>query len=93
MSLSTDGVLQHINTTIDYEVLDVTTTYSSDTLNDVRMEAHMNSSSNNKGLYFIVGALVIAVIGMGAVMYKNQIADKPAISIDLGEDGLDVETN
>jgi len=53
----------------------------------------MNSSSNNKGLYFIVGALVIAVIGMGAVMYKNQIADKPAISIDLGEDGLDVETN
>jgi len=39
MSLSADGVLQHINTTIDYEVLDVTKTYSSDTLNDVRMEA------------------------------------------------------
>jgi len=53
----------------------------------------MKPSSNNKSLYFIVGALLIAVIGIGAVMYKNQVVDKPALSIELGEDGLDVETN
>ena len=62
-------------------------------LNTHKKEKHMNSSSNNKALYFFVGALLIAVIGMGAVMYKNQVAEKPALSIELGEDGLDVETN
>lgn len=51
------------------------------------------SNKSNKGLYFVIGALVVAVLGLGYMYMTGQSADEPTISIDLDDDGLDVETN
>lgn len=51
------------------------------------------SNKNNKGLYFIIGALVVAVLGLGYMYISGQSADKPTLSIDVDDDGIDIETN
>jgi len=51
-----------------------------------------NNSNSKSGLYFIVGALLVAVLGLGFVVMNGQ-ADKPDLTIDIGEDGLDIDTN
>jgi len=53
----------------------------------------MADNNANKGLYFIVGALVVAVLGLGYMYITGQSADEPTLSIDVGEDGIDVDTN
>jgi len=53
----------------------------------------MADSNSNKGLYFIVGALVVAVLGLGTLYLTGQSADEPTLSIDVGEDGIDIDTN
>ena len=52
----------------------------------------MAEQSTGKGIYFIVGALVIAVLGLGYVLMSQQ-ADEPDLAISVSEDGIDVDTN
>ena len=40
----------------------------------------------------IVGALIVAVLGLGYIVMQGQ-ADKPDIAIDVSEDGIDIDTN
>jgi hypothetical protein len=51
-----------------------------------------NSGNSRGGLYMIVGALIVAVLGLGYVVMQGQ-ADKPDIAIDVSEDGIDIDTN
>lgn len=50
-------------------------------------------NKSNKTLYFIIGALVVAVLGLGYMYFTGQSADKPTLSIDFDDNGIDVETN
>lgn len=40
----------------------------------------------------IVGALIVAVLGLGYVVMQDQ-ANKPDIAIDVSEDGIHIDTN
>ena len=51
-----------------------------------------NSGGGGKGIYFIVGALVVAVLGMGYFMIQNQ-TDEPDLAIEFSEDGIKVDGN
>ncbi|WP_017932426.1 hypothetical protein [Robiginitomaculum antarcticum] len=51
-----------------------------------------DNSGSGKGLYFIVGALVIAVLVIGYFMMAGQ-ADKPDLAIDVDEGGIQIETD
>lgn len=47
---------------------------------------------NRNGLYLIVGALLVAVIGLGIYAYREET--KPAgIELKIGEGGVSVEEN
>jgi hypothetical protein len=50
-----------------------------------------NKSKN--GLYFIIGALLVAVLGLGYFVYSGQSADEPDLAIEVSEDGIDIDTN
>lgn len=52
-----------------------------------------DTSGSNKALYFIVGALLVAVLGLGYMYMSGQSADEPTLSIDVDDDGIDVDTN
>lgn len=47
-------------------------------------------SPRNNGLYFIVGALVVAVLGMGYLMLQDTQSD-PRLEISISEDGLNID--
>jgi len=51
-----------------------------------------NNRSGRGGLYFIVGALVVAVMGL-AYIVLGQTTEKPDLSISVNEDGIEVEGN
>jgi len=51
-----------------------------------------NSGNGGKAIYFIVGALVVAVLGMGYMLMQGQ-ADKPDLAIEVSEDGITVDGN
>ena len=54
-----------------------------------------NTQSSNSALYFIVGALVVAVIGFGIWYFsgQNAPADNDAdLSISVDEDSMSVDT-
>lgn len=51
-----------------------------------------NSGNGGKGIYMIVGALIVAVLGLGYMVMQSQ-ADKPDLAIEVSEDGIDVDTN
>lgn len=47
---------------------------------------------NRNGLYLIVGALLVAVIGLGIYVYREET--KPAgIELKIGEGGVSIEEN
>ncbi|MCO6186980.1 hypothetical protein [Rhizobium sp. L1K21] len=50
----------------------------------------MQSKSN--ALYFIVGALVVVIAGMGYYIYDQQ-KDDGTVSLKIGEGGVSVEKN
>ena len=52
-----------------------------------------NKNTSGKGLYFVLGALVVGVLGMGFMMYSGQSADKPDLSIEITDKGLEVDSN
>lgn len=48
--------------------------------------------SRNNGLYLIIGALVVAVIGLGMYVYQEE--SKPdGVELRIGENGVSVEQN
>jgi len=49
-----------------------------------------DNSGGNRGLYFIVGALVVAVIGLGYLMFAP--SEQADLEIDFS-DGIKIETN
>ena len=51
-----------------------------------------NSGDGGKGIYLIVGALTVAVLGLGYMVMQGQ-ADKPDLAIEVSEDGIDIDTN
>jgi hypothetical protein len=48
--------------------------------------------SRNNGLYLIIGALVVAVIGLGIYVYQEE--SKPdGVELRIGENGVAIEEN
>lgn len=51
---------------------------------------HRIKTLNRNGLYLIVGALLVAVIGLGIYVYREET--KPAgIELKIGESGVSIE--
>lgn len=51
-----------------------------------------NFMSRNNGLYLIIGALVVAVIGVGIYVYQEESKPK-GVELRIGENGVSVEEN
>lgn len=49
-------------------------------------------SGNNNVLYMVLGGLLVAVLGLGYMMLSGK-SDEPTLSIDVTEDGIDIDTN
>ncbi|SDP60776.1 hypothetical protein SAMN05428967_2722 [Phyllobacterium sp. YR620] len=47
--------------------------------------------NNRNGLYLIVGALLVAVIGLGIYIYREET--KPAVELKIGESGVSIQQN
>ncbi|MGC4406758.1 MULTISPECIES: hypothetical protein [Rhizobium] len=48
--------------------------------------------SRNNGLYLIIGALVVAVFGLGIYVYQEE--QKPdGVELRIGESGVSIEEN
>ena len=62
---------------------------------ELKIRGHSMSDNNGsgKGIYFIVGALVIAVLGLGYMYISGQSADEPDLAIEVDENGIDVDSN
>ena len=57
--------------------------------NRTRQEIFM---SRNNGLYLIIGALVVAVIGLGTYVYQEE--QKPdGVELTIGQNGVSIEEN
>ncbi|MGF9562307.1 hypothetical protein [Neorhizobium sp. JUb45] len=48
--------------------------------------------SRNNGLYLIIGALIIAVVGLGAYVVNEESKPK-GVELSIGQDGVKVEEN
>lgn len=56
--------------------------------------ARANSNGGYGFIYFLAGALTLAVIGAGIYYFGGYAEqDEADISISVGEDGMDIETN
>lgn len=51
----------------------------------------MANKSGGNALYFIIGAAVVAVIAVAFFMFQE--SNDPDLSIDVNENGIDIETN
>lgn len=51
-----------------------------------------DGSGSNRGLYFIVGALLVAVLVLG-YFFMQEKQNEPDLSIDVNEQGIDINTN
>ncbi|GAA3077206.1 hypothetical protein GCM10010520_25340 [Rhizobium viscosum] len=48
--------------------------------------------NRNSGLYLVIGALVVMVVGLGAYIYHEE--SKPeGIEMTIGKDGVSIEQN
>lgn len=59
--------------------------------NKMRDKFMASQNGGGKGLYFILGALVVAVAVMAYLQFAP--SNEPDLSIDFGEGGIEVETN
>jgi len=50
-----------------------------------------NNSGGGKGLYLIIGGLVVAVAVMAFMLFAP--SDEPDLSIDIGDGGIEIDTN
>ncbi|MDX0499075.1 hypothetical protein GOC68_22815 [Sinorhizobium medicae] len=46
---------------------------------------------NRNGLYLVIAALAVVVVGMGIYLYREE--SKPGVEIKIGEDGISVQEN
>lgn len=53
----------------------------------------MSNEKSKSRLYFIVGALLVAVLGLGYMVISGQGGDKPDLAIEFDENGVDIDTN
>ncbi|WP_337266572.1 hypothetical protein [Oryzifoliimicrobium ureilyticus] len=44
----------------------------------------------SNGLYFVIGALLVVVIGLGAYIYHEQTKPK-GVEMNIGENGVSIE--
>lgn len=51
----------------------------------------MSNKSGGNALYFILGAIAVAILAGGYFMIQE--SNEPDLAIDVSEDGIDVETN
>lgn len=51
----------------------------------------MADKSSSKATYILIGAIIAAVIAGG--LYFIQEQNEPELSIEVNEDGIDVDTN
>ena len=54
-------------------------------------EKIMSNKSGGNALYFILGAIAVAILAGGYFMIQE--SNEPDLAIDVSEDGIDVETN
>ncbi|MGJ8562303.1 MAG: hypothetical protein ACSHXY_02015 [Alphaproteobacteria bacterium] len=52
-----------------------------------------NNNGKSNGMYILIGALVVVVLGLGYMVATGQFADEPDLSIEVSEDGLDIDTD
>jgi hypothetical protein len=58
----------------------------------VQLSISKENVLNRNGLYLIVGALLVIVIGLGAYVYREET--KPAgVELKIGQDGVSVKEN
>lgn len=48
--------------------------------------------NRNNGLFLIIGALVVVVVGLGAYVYNEESKPK-GVELSIGQDGVKVEEN
>ena len=48
---------------------------------------------SRNGLYLLIGALLVVVIGLGGYMYYQQQQQQPGLEIKLDSNGLEVTGN
>ncbi|MCM2395544.1 hypothetical protein NBH19_05505 [Rhizobium sp. S95] len=48
--------------------------------------------NRNNGLYLIIGALAVVVIGLGYYVYQEETKPK-GIELNIGRDGVSIEEN
>ncbi|PLK69355.1 hypothetical protein C0V73_17645 [Rhizobium sp. TH135] len=48
--------------------------------------------SRNNGLYLIIGALVVAVIGLGIYVYQEE-QQPDGVELKIGQNGVSIEEN
>ncbi len=48
--------------------------------------------SRNNGLYLIIGALAVAVIGLGIYVYQEE-SKLDGVELRIGENGVSIEEN
>ncbi|MGG7517128.1 hypothetical protein ACQ3G6_04470 [Allorhizobium undicola] len=46
--------------------------------------------NRNNGLYLIIGALVVVVIGLGVYVYREETKPK-GVELSIGQDGVKVQ--
>lgn len=49
-----------------------------------------NSPKNGHALYFVIGALLVIVLGLGYYVMKEE-TDKPGVKIEVSEDGIKID--
>ncbi|MBW8282980.1 MAG: hypothetical protein K0M55_05205 [Rhizobium sp.] len=48
--------------------------------------------NRNNSLYLVIGALVVAVVGLGIYMYREETKPK-GIEMTIGSDGVKIQEN
>jgi len=48
--------------------------------------------SRNNGLYMIIGALMVAVIGLGIYVYQEE-SQPNGVELKIGQNGVSIEEN
>ncbi len=52
-----------------------------------------NNNGRGNGLYFIIGALAVAVVVLGYMGATGKFSDDPDFSIEVSDKGIDVNTD
>ena len=48
--------------------------------------------NRNTGLYFVIGALAVVVIGLGVYLYREETKPQ-GVEMTIGRDGLTIQEN